>query len=140
MIKIVGIWLLGHWVYVVGALIGGFLYWKVSTGIENYIAEQKKEEDRIVELTSARDRAVIESLSLQATIWEMKANERRAEINARKTKEEQTQVREQEATEKGVFEGHDLGEMARRHEKWIEKLSNKATQEQFDEIEAIVNN
>ena len=128
-----------NWLYVGGAILAGLLYWKVSHEWGQYSDWKDQQAQTITDLTVSRDRAIVERASAQAAMAEKEANNIRLSLLLDQAHIAQTQNWTQLKGEIEVFEGHDLAKMATRHGKWLEKIVNKGTQEQLDEIESAFN-
>lgn len=135
------------WKPILGAVVVGFLYWKVSGFIDDYQemkADHKSElqakNDEIRSLTVQRNNARIEAESAKSALEEKEKHEERLELLLTDAITRQDDIRKDKRTQQQVFEGHDLEEMAKRHNEWIEKLANKASQERMDDFENAFNN
>jgi len=128
-----------NWMYAIGALLVGFLYWKVSHAWNEYQDWKDEQAQTITDLTVSRDRAIVERASAQAAMAEKEAHNMKLELLLEQAYEQQATIQKQAQREIEAFEGHDLAKMAQRHGKWLEKIINNGTQERLDEIESAFN-
>lgn len=120
--------------------IGAFLYWKGTSLWDDYKKLAEEHERTVTQLTVERNNARIEAESAKAALAEKEKHEERMELLLADAIRRQDEIRKEKREQQKVFEGHDLEKMAQRHNEWIEKLANKATQERMDAFEGAFNN
>jgi hypothetical protein len=127
------------WKPILGAVVVGFVYWKVGNMFDDYKEMVADRDGRITQLVVERNDARVEAESAKAALKEKEQHEKRLELLLADAIKRQDEIRKEKREQQDIFEGHDLGKMAQRHGKWIEKLANKATQERMDDLEDAFN-
>lgn len=136
MINFLQLW----WKPLAFAAAGAFLYWKVGAVVADYREMVEERDGRITTLVVERNNARVEAESAKAALAEKEKHEKRLELLLADAIERQDAIRKEKREQQKIFEGHDLEEMAKRHNEWIAKLANKATQERMDAFENAFNN
>lgn len=129
----------GNWKILGIVGLAFFAFYKIEDFIEDRIVEAQERNNKITELTSARDRAVVEAEGLKDTLTEMRRHEEFLKQLLVEARIRHDEARQEARDQHRVFEDHDFNKIVQAKPGLVEKLANKATQERMDEIESAIN-
>ena len=130
-------WKIGLTVALVAAI--GTAAWKINGWKTDRDALLEERKGTIAELTQNLTIAEMERNSAQAALFKAEQEKRRILENQNALLLTQDLIRAEIREQKKIFEDHDFARLVAAKPGLIEKLSNKATAERFDDLEATFN-
>lgn len=131
--------LAANWKFILGGFAIGFLYIKFDSWLNDYVADQKAQQNQIVHLVQERDQAIQEAISALKAIEEQEAHVKRMELLLEETLKRQDEIRAEAREEKRTFEEHDFEKLVIAKPTLIERLANRATAERMKSFEDAFN-
>lgn len=130
-------WKIGLTVALVGAI--GTAAWKINGWKTDRDALLEERKGTIADLTQNLTIAEMERNTAQAALFKSEQEKRKILKNQESLIATQNAIRLEIREQKKIFEDHDFAKLVNAKPGLIEKLSNKATQERFSDLEDTFN-
>lgn len=139
---VAGKFLFAQWKWIViGLIVVALLVvsFKVYGAFKDRAALLEEKKGTIATLAVDLNTALIEAQTAKATVERMQVDQARLQALAANLITTQIEIRDEVRAQKAVFESHDFDQLVQAKPGLIQKKANRATQERFDELEAVFN-